>query len=152
MAGQPTGRTDLAREWHRRAGDLAQGCAGSFAGDEQARLADLSALLAGTPQSLRDMLGWPAALAQVETTTADAALGSVLRLVETCRGGYLLSWGADGGHIASVVLPGAAEEVTLSADSAALALMGALALALSERDTLRGPGRSLYRPDGVRLN
>lgn len=157
MAGPPTGRTDPAkdwpaRDWHRRAGDLAQTCAGSFAGEEQIRLTELADLLAGTPQSLRDTLGCPASLPQVETAAADGAIPAVLRLIETCRGGYLLSWGADGGHMASVVLPGAAEEATLGADSAALALMGALALALSERDPLRAPGPSLYRADGARLN
>jgi len=152
MAAQPTGRTNPAKDWHRRAGDLARACAGSFAGEESARLAELADLLADTPRSLRDLLGWPVSFARDDSVPTDCVVGAVLRLIETCRGGYLLSWGADGGHMASIVLPGAAEEVTLSADSAALALIGALSLALSERDPLRVPGPRLYRPDGVRLN
>jgi|GEM_PF-5390370 len=151
MEGQITGQADLAKDWHRRAGDLAQACAGSFAGEESARLADLATLLANTPRPVGELLGWPASAVRVEAAPADGALAAVLRLIETCRGGYLLSWGAGGGHLASVVLPGGAE-VTLGADSAGLALIGALALAFAEREPLRVQGTPLYRPDSIRLN
>ena len=46
--------------------------------------------------------------------------------------GYMLSRDADGNYLASVILPGRVDETTAGADTAALAIVGALALALHE--------------------
>lgn len=46
--------------------------------------------------------------------------------------GYMLSRGGDGKYLASVMLPGRYEEATAGADTAALAIVGALAIALHD--------------------
>ena len=107
--------------WHRALGELALACSGSFPGDEAERLRELRRLLAG------------------------AGASAVLAFVgPDC--GYLISRGAAGQHLVSIILPGAAEETSASGDSLALALIGAIALALvgvdSGRTDLRSPDRA----------
>ena len=151
MSGRPTERTDIARAWHRRAGDLAQSCAGSFADEEDERLDDLRGLLADAPLPLR--AGLPShGFAGSDAPRPGMAIAAVLALVEACRGGYMLSWGTDGGHLATVILPGAEGEATMSADSAGLALIGALAQALAECGESRSLASNRYLPDGAILN
>ena len=48
--------------------------------------------------------------------------------------GYMLSRGANGLHIASVILPNSQEEVSASGASAGIAMVGAIALAIVERE------------------
>lgn len=63
------------------------------------------------------------------------SLGATTSAAEALIGddaGYMLSRDSDGHYLASVILPGRIEETTASADTAALALVGALALALLE--------------------
>ncbi len=64
--------------------------------------------------------------------------------------GYMLSRGIDGQHLASVILPGRAEEAIASADTAALAIIAALALALNDAplrfgDVAETPSRPAMR-------
>ena len=90
--------------------------------------------------------------ARIEALLAAGAGESAVLALFGGEAGYLLSRGAAGQHLASVILPGSAEEVTAGGDSLVLALIGALALALSETT----PGAAMVpesRPrDGLRLN
>lgn len=80
---------------------------------------------------------------------ADAPESAALSLLGTdC--GYLLSRGAGGQHLASVMLPWASEETSAGGDTLALAVVGALALALAEAGTTYGERRSADRAS--RLN
>jgi hypothetical protein len=143
-----------AREWRRRSAELALACAGSGPADEGLRMRELSILLATAPGGLARGLSRPEpreleALAGTGATTG-AALVVVLRLIEVAGGAYVLSCG--NGYLASVALPGAEEEVTASGDTAALAMLGAVSLALSEMDEVHGVVSGCAVPDGARLN
>lgn len=141
-----------AREWRRGSAELALACAGSLAAEEPARLRELSVLLAAAPSGLARGLIRPEPRELESLATTGAALVVALRLIEAAEGAYLLSCGGAGGHMASVVLPGADEEVTASGDTAALAMIGALALALADTGTLNPLPADLKPPYGARLN
>lgn len=128
--------------WRQSLGDLALACAGSFAADEAPRLRELAVLLADAPEGQATALPRPD-LARLEALLAlGASTSAMLELIGSEAGmgsgrgagnaGYLLSCGGRGQHLASVILPGNAEDITASGDTAALALVGALALALAE--------------------
>lgn len=132
--------------WHRALGELALACSGSFPGDEAQRLRELRRLLAGAPAhaSGHGLLTPPAERLD-ELIAAGAGASAVLAFVgPDC--GYLISRGAAGQHLVSIILPGATEETSASGDSLALALISAIALALvgvdSGRTDLRSPDRA----------
>ena len=143
---------DPTRAWRRRVAELALACAGSFAADEPARLRELGDLIAADPASLTGGMALADRDEWDRLAAGGAALVAVLHLIEAGEGGYLLSGGAGGGPMATVVLPGQGEEVTASGDTPALALIGALALAVAERGEARLIPADLRAPDGVRLN
>lgn len=132
MPSQPSIARDEAGIWRRRAGELALVCAGSFAADEGARLRDTIALLRAAPSRVAEGLALPDPVRLEALLGAGAALAGVVDLFAGVPAGYLLSRGASGQHLASVILPGRAEEISAGGESAALALLGALALALAE--------------------
>ena len=134
MAARPFAPVAAAGSWHCQASDLAQACAGAFVAEELARLDELCRLIADAPLYAPDGLLASAAAILARTVTPGEVVAVALGLIEAANGGYLLSCGAGGGHMASIVLPGATHEATMTADSAALALIGAVALALSQRD------------------
>jgi hypothetical protein len=131
---------------------LALACAGAFPGEEPARIREARDILASAPhRGLVAGLTVPERARIEALVAADAGETAVLALFGG-EAGYLLSRGAAGQHLASVILPGSSEEVTAGGDSLLLALIGALALALSEAR----PGAPLAnesRPrGGLRLN
>jgi len=119
-------------EWRRQLGELALACAGSFPAEEAQRLIELRRLLAAAPApSLIRGLAVPSGERLEQLIAADASESAALAMLgPEC--GYLLSRGASGQHLASVILPGADEEISAGGDSMALALVGAMALALVE--------------------
>lgn len=152
MPSSPLTRTDDARPWRHGVAELALACAGSYAADEAARMHELIALLQTCPPGIAPGLTLPDPLRLEELLAIGAGTTVAMELFDGAEAGFLLSRGGGGQHLASVILPGAAEEVSASGDSAGLALLGAIALALS--DLTHGPAlsRDLRAPDGLRLN
>lgn len=151
MHGQPFIFQDDVRTWHRSVAELALACAGSYTADEPARLRELAVLLATAPAG--HARGLPALSERAfDGAAAGAGLSVVLGLIEQAEGGYLLSCGGGGQHMASVILPGNAEEVTAGGDSAALAMIGALALALADFGEAHPMPAGLQPAPGARLN
>lgn len=118
--------------WRQQLGELALACAGSFPEEEGLRLRELRRLLAAAPAvALVRGLTVPSAAGLDEWIAVNAASSAALAMLgHEC--GYLLSRGAGGQHLASLILPGATEETSASGDTMALALVGALGLALAE--------------------
>lgn len=136
------------RPWRQRLAELALACAGSFAADEAARIGEACELLAHAPdRALLAGLAPPAPVVVKALLAAGAPESAALALFGG-GAGYMLSRGGDGQHLASVVLPGRGEEVTAGGDTLALALIGALALALAEAED--SPGREIARPIDAR--
>ncbi|HET9628281.1 MAG TPA: hypothetical protein VFP14_02250 [Novosphingobium sp.] len=136
--------------WRRRAGELALACAGSFPSEEPQRLHELRRLIAEAP-----VAGLVRGLAMIsaeridQLIAADASAEAALAMLgPEC--GYLISRGAGGQHLASVILPGTCEESSASGETLALALIGALGLALVESDVKAVEGRPAVRD--LRLN
>lgn len=131
-AGRRTAGEDCIAGWLRQLGELALACAGSFPGEEVHRLRDMRRLLAAAPTpAMLCGLAVPGAERLDQLIAAEASAAAALELLGA-DWGYLLSRGASGQHLASVILPGAAEEISASGDTLALALVGALGLALVE--------------------
>ena len=145
--------SDEAVGWQARAGDFALSCAGSFASDEATRLGEFVALLRACPPCLLRGLNVPD-VDRTETLLAVGATTSLAtELFERADIGYLLSRGGHGSaHLASVVLPNALEEISASGDTAALALICALALAMAEAAVEPIAMAERRAPDGLRFN
>ena len=90
--------------------------------------------------------------ARVEALIAAGAGECAVLALFGGEAGYLLSRGGSGQHLASVILPGSDEEVTAGGDSLVLALIGALALALSEASSGTAIPPDARSRDGLRLN
>lgn len=140
------------REWQRRVAEFALTCAGSYAPDETARLREFAGLLRTCPDALGAGLATPDPARFEALLSAGAGSTAVLQLFDGAEAGYLLSRGGGGPHLASVVLPGAAEEVSAGGDTVALALVGALALALAEHAPRGAPLPVQRTADGLLLN
>ncbi len=141
-----------AERWPDRLAALALACAAGSAGDEPQRIRDLRDLLIQAPCSAaRCGTSLPPSDEFETQLDARASVSAVLSLLgHDC--GYLLSRGSQGEHMASVILPGRADESTASADSAALALVAALAMALQDAPLLFGAfGDAEVRP-ALRFN
>jgi len=150
----PTLRSQFKSEWPwpERLAELALACSGSFASEQARLLRDMRELLlaAPVPSMLTgtDMPGATAFEAMLATGSWTSAAFSLLG--DEC--GYMLSRGSGGRHMVSIVLPGRTEESTASADSAALAIIAALATALQDAPMLPGdPGDPAFIP-ALRLN
>jgi hypothetical protein len=119
-------------EWIMALQDLSICCADSEPHHASAYIREVNALLrlapAGTPLAgLRPLR--PARLTALLELDADES--AVLAMLD--RGaGFLLSRGGDGRSLATIVLPGHVVEQSASGATPALALVGALALALCE--------------------
>lgn len=118
--------------WFDALGELALSCAGAFAEEEGAMLRRIFGLIdrAPSPSFLAGIVQPDAALFE-----AWVSLGATTSAAEALIGedaGYMLSRDSDGNYLASIILPGRIEETTASADTAALAIVGALAIALHE--------------------
>lgn len=118
--------------WARAMAEFSLACAGSFSPDQAERIRDLADLLAQAPDpALLTGLVVPD-LAHMEVLVTLNAWESAMLAMLDSDVGYIVSRGGNGQYLASLILPGRAEEVTVSGDSMALALAGAAALALSE--------------------
>ncbi|MBC2665938.1 hypothetical protein H7F51_10410 [Novosphingobium flavum] len=138
--------------WRYRAGELALACGGSFAADEVERLRELLHLLRRAPLGLDPGLCLPDAARVEPLLAAGGAIAVALSLFDGSEAGYILSRGGAGQHIASVFLPGAGEETNAGGESASLAMLGALCLALAELTAGVPISPDLRAPDGARLN
>lgn len=149
----PDNATTMAdRPWRQRLAELALACAGSFAADEAARIGEACELLARAPdRALFAGLAVPAP-ARVKALLAAGAPESAALALFGGGACYMASRGGDGQHLASVILPGRGDEVTASGDTLALALIGALALALAEAELDDSPVRETARQSGVRIH
>ena len=138
------------RGWRQRMGEIALACAGSFAAEEGERLRELRELLVQAPSpGLVRGISVPSAERLDELIAVGAGQSAALAMLGA-ECGYLLSRGAGGQHLASVILPGADEETSSSGDTLALALIAALALALV--DAGAGGGKQPRKESGPRLN
>jgi hypothetical protein len=124
-----------ASGWRQQLSELALACAGSFPADEVQRLMELRRLLASAPApSMVRGLAVPSSERLNQLIAVDASESAALAMLgPDC--GYLLSRGAGGQHLASIILPGAEEEMSAGGDSTALALVSAVALALIEAES-----------------
>ncbi len=140
--------------WRAHLRALAAECDASAIEEQGERIRDAWQLLASAPQASSDAQSFslPPSDAIEAMIEAEAFESAALSLISADMG-FLLSRGGNGLAIASVVLPGGEEDHTASGASPALALLGALALALlggepatAQRDRLGGPAA------GARLN
>lgn len=139
-------------EWRVRLGEVALACAGSFPGEETLRIREIIDLMQRAPcRSLLAGLAVPEA-ERVEQLIEARAAECVMLALFGGEAGYLLSRGGGGQHLASVILPGASEEVNAGGDSLVLALVGALALALAEVPAGADAVGERSTGDGLRLN
>ena len=118
--------------WRTRLGQLAIACAGAFIEDENDRIREARALLALAPHpALVSGIDVPDENQLERLIAAGANADAALALITTDVG-YLLSRSGGGQYLASVMLPGATADCSACGDTLALALIGALARALSE--------------------
>ena len=139
-------------EWRCRLGELALACAGSFPGEEPVRIREICGLMRSAPSAaVLAGLTLPDP-SRVDQLIAARAAECVVLAMFGGEAGYLLSRGGSGQHLASVVLPGASEEVNAGGDSLVLALIGALALAWAEASPDAAVVTEIRSADGLRLN
>jgi hypothetical protein len=122
------------------------------ASEESARLHELVVLLRAAPEACLAGLRLPETAPFEALINAGGALSAVAALFDGGDAGYLLSCSSAGQFLASVVLPGAQEEVSASGESAALALICAMSIALSERSDVARAASGMRAPPGLRLN
>lgn len=132
--------------------DLAFDCAELPASEE-------GRLLRGLIETLR-CASWPQSLAGLSLPEADelerllasgAAESAALRLIGD-EAGCMLSRGPGGLWIASVILPGHVTETNASGETLAMALAGALALALADPPAIPGDLPDQENRPALRLN
>jgi len=117
------------RQWRARADELARKAEAAGVGASADVLRAAAGLLALAPWGMVCRLPAPAAL---EALLAARAYASAALALLPADAAYMLSCGGgEGGCIATVLLPGMAEEVTMPGGSAALALVAALLAGLA---------------------
>lgn len=118
--------------WFDSLGELALACAGAYADDEAELLRRFYAMIDHAPSTaFLDGIGHGDAMLFETLVSLGAATSAALSLIGE-DSGYMLSRGGNGQYLASVMLPGRYEEATAGADTAALAIVGALAIALHD--------------------
>ena len=139
--------------WHGQFAWLARESAAADRIDAPAMLRLAWALLCDAPSDWRTLIAQPIDEPGFEALlAADGADAAALALLGDWAG-YMLSHGPGGRHLATVVIEGRSAEASAEGESAALALLGALASAISGEDP--GEGRKAIpavRDHGVRLN
>jgi hypothetical protein len=123
--------TLTASEWRLALARLCQDSALAEPGEERALLRLGHALLSNLPDPRSPLGDHLPPAARFEALLAAGAHDSAALALVPETGSYIVSRGSEGGSIASVMLPGMAEEVTSQAESSALALISALAAALA---------------------
>ncbi len=125
------------RSWFNALGELALACAGAFADDEAELLRRFHGLIDHAPSAaFLDGLAAPDSVLFETLVSLGAGTSAALSLIGKYAS-YLLSRGGDGQYLASVMLPGHYDEATAGADTAALAIVAALSIAL--HDVLQVP-------------
>jgi len=132
-----------ASHWRRQLAELALACAGSCQAEEMQRVGDLWRLMVRAPDraAIRGLQLPDAARLKLLMETGAGETAALALIGADC--GYLLSRGGTGQFLASIALPGAADETSASGDSLALAVVGAVALALVEADEPARPARAV---------
>ncbi len=133
MANQNWSRADVS-SWTMAVEGVAIATYAAKQSDEVLHLMTLNALLCAAPcpelVAGLDPVSNESISAQLDAGAgAAAALGTL-----GAKSGYMLSRGANGLHIASVILPESHEDVSASGASAGIALVGAIALAIVGRE------------------
>ncbi|WP_310531007.1 hypothetical protein [Novosphingobium sp.] len=138
--------------WFDALDDLALACAGAFAEDEGVLLRRFHGLLEHAPSpALLAGIAQPDAALFDASVSLGAATSAALSLIGE-DAGYMLSRDSSGKHLASIILPGHFEEATVGADTAALAIVGALAVALHDPLPLPADLHDIADRTPVRLN
>ena len=141
-----------APSWAVRMSEMALACSGAFATEEARHLRACHALLQSAPETV---LPWVKALPEASRFAALLQVGAgesaALTLLGDCCG-FMLSRGPMGEALATIVLPGTANECTANGDTLALAIAAALAQALSETCHLPGSGRLAEHSPALRFN
>ena len=145
-------QTPAPDSWFDAMDDIALACAGAFADDEGALLRRFHGLLGHAPSPvLLAGLAQPDAALFDASVSLGAATSAALSLIGE-DAGYMLSRDSSGQHLASIILPGRLEEATAGADTAALAIVGALAVALHDLLPLPADLHDIANHTPVRLN
>jgi hypothetical protein len=135
-------------EWHARFAGLAYACARASRAEAAGLLREGWRLLANPPAEWHAAiilpLGEPEFEAMLGANADDAA---ALALLQGWTG-FILSHGPGGDHMATVVIEGLDGECSADGESAALALLGAAAMALSV-DELATCELADYEPLGI---
>lgn len=132
--------------WPERLATLALDCDRSFACDQARLLREMRDLLLVAKHGV--LTGADQFRSAMQAQAYESA--ALILLGEDC--GFMLSRGAGGRYLASVVLPGRQDEYSASGDTAALALVGALALAMRQAPPLRPEMGEMAPPPLMRLN
>lgn len=118
--------------WLGEANGIAIACSDCNPQQQGERIRELRRLLLCAPHPIwLEGLIVPAA-ARLETFLATHAWESAALSFLGHDAGYLFSRGSDGNHLASIILPGWPTEVTASASTTALAIVGALTAGLED--------------------
>lgn len=135
--------------WREALGGLALTCASAGESEAGALVLTLHSLIANAPRGS----GWalPSRGAIEHWNSVGAELIGALSLVEH-QAGYMLSHGPGGEHIATIALAGSGVEASATGSHAAIALVGAIASALSGMSSAHGQWADSARDDGLRLN
>lgn len=127
--------------WRRQVRDLLHDSAASGAAEQTLRLLEASYLLIGDEGSAR-----------IEAMLRAGAFESAALAILDEGSGYMLSRGASGAALASVILSGRDAEVTAEAETPALALIVAHLSALLEDGRERSLGSHIAAAGSARLN
>lgn len=141
MASESWSETD-ASSWAMAVEGVAIATYAAKQSDEARLLMTLNALLCAAP--CRDLV---TGLDPVSNESMSAQLGAGAGAAAAlgmlgAKSGYMLSRGANGLHIASVILPESHEDASASGASVGIALVGAIALAIVGREHDRLKGRA----------
>lgn len=118
--------------WFDALGELALACAEAFVNDEAELLRRFHGMIDQAPSAaFLDGTAEPDPVLFETLVSLGAGTSAALSLIGE-DAAYMLSRGEDGQYLASVLLPGRYDEATAGADTAALAIMGALAIALHD--------------------
>jgi hypothetical protein len=118
-------------EWRLRMAQLCAACADADAEDEGSMLDRAAALMALEPALATGHADHLPPRARMQALLQLGAHDSAAMALVPEGASWLISQSGDGGSIASVLLPGMAEELTAQAPSPALALVAALSAALA---------------------
>jgi hypothetical protein len=141
-----------APSWANRLCDMALACSGAFASEEARHLRACHSILLAAPVMV---LPWAKALPaadRIEALLQAGASESAALALLGDRCGYMLSRGVMGEALATIALPGGNSECSAKGDTLALAIVAALAQALSEACQLPISNRAAPQIPALRFN